>query len=170
VGLLIQISALSVVCAARYPHSREERDMTTGLDVFDASVQETNLWLKDIMERLGTGDRRIAYRALRGTLHAVRDRIGPQNATHLAAQLPMLIRGLYFEGWHITGTPTKERHKQAFLEHANTEFRGGIGIDPEKAVRAVLDVMWKRLDPGETAKLVELLPRELRELWPASMH
>jgi uncharacterized protein (DUF2267 family) len=140
--------------------------MSTGLDVFDATVQETNLWLKDIMERLDTNDRRIAYRALRGTLHAVRDRVGPQNATHLAAQLPMLIRGLYFEGWHMAGTPTRERHKQAFLDHANGEFRDGIGVDPERAVRAVLDVMWHRLDPGETAKLIEMLPRELRELWP----
>jgi hypothetical protein len=25
--------------------------MTTGLDVFDKTVQESNLWLKDVMER-----------------------------------------------------------------------------------------------------------------------
>jgi uncharacterized protein (DUF2267 family) len=120
------------------------------------------------MERLGTDDRHIAYRALRGTLHAIRDRVGPQNAAHLAAQLPMLIRGLYFEGWHFAGTPTKERHKQAFLDHASTEFRGGIGVDAERAVRAVLEVLWRRLDPGETAKLIELFPQELRELWPVA--
>jgi len=143
--------------------------VTTGLDVFDATVQETNLWLKELMERLETSDRRIAYRALRGTLHAVRDRIGPQNAVHLAAQLPMLIRGLYFEGWHFATTPTKERHKHAFLEHVNLEFRGGIGVDPERAARAVLDVMWRKLDPGETAKLIEMFPVELRDLWPTQV-
>jgi len=48
-------------------------------------------------------------------LHAVRNRIGPENAAHLGAQLPMLIRGLYYEGWDPTGKPTKERHEAQFL-------------------------------------------------------
>ncbi|MGC1347291.1 MAG: DUF2267 domain-containing protein, partial [Methyloceanibacter sp.] len=60
-----------------------ETAMTTGLDVFDTTVQETNLWLKDVMERIGTYDRHSAYSTLRAVLHAVRDRIGPENAAHL---------------------------------------------------------------------------------------
>ncbi len=75
--------------------------MTTGLAVFDTTVQETNLWLKGIMEGLHTDDRHLAYLALRATLHALRDRLGPENAVHLAAQLPMLVRGLYYEGWRL---------------------------------------------------------------------
>ena len=74
---------------------------TTGLDVFDRTVQETNLWLKSLMEKLVTDDRHVAYFALRATMHALRDRIGPDNAVHLGAQLPMLIRGLYYEGWRM---------------------------------------------------------------------
>jgi hypothetical protein len=46
-------------------------------------------------------------------------------------------------------------------------FRG-LGIDPERAVRAVFDVMSNRLDPGEIEKLIKLLPDELRDLWPAA--
>ena len=86
--------------------------MTTGLDVFDTTVQESNLWLKDLMERIGTYDRHRAYSTLRAVLHALRDRIGPANANHLGAQLPMLLRGLYYEGWQMTAT--KERHDTAF--------------------------------------------------------
>ena len=140
--------------------------MTTGLDVFDRTLQETNLWLKDLMVRLNVDDRRHAYRALRATLHALRDRIGPENAVHLGAQFPMLIRGLYFEGWHMSGTPTKERHKQAFLDRVSADFGNGPDIEPEHAVRAVFEVMWDRIDPGEIAKLIDLFPTELRDLWP----
>ena len=46
--------------------------MTTGLDTFDKTVQESNLWLKDIMERVNTLDRHHAYSTLRAVLHALR--------------------------------------------------------------------------------------------------
>ncbi len=142
--------------------------MTTGLDVFDTTLQQTNLWLKDLMQRLGTEDRRLAYRVLSRTLHAVRDRIGPDNAVHLGAQLPMLVRGFYYEGWHMAGTPTKERLTEDFLEHVNCHVLRGLRLDPEKAVRAVFEVLCDRLDPGEIEKVIKVFPPELRNLWPAS--
>ena len=140
---------------------------TTGLDVFDTTLQETNLWLKDVIELLGI-DRKPAYRVLSATLHAVRDRIGPDNAVHLGAQLPILVRGFYYEGWHPAGTPTKIRHAQAFLDYVDGDVFRGLGIDPEEAVRAVFAVMAKRLDPGEVEKLIKLFPEELRSFWPAT--
>jgi len=139
---------------------------TTGLDVFDRSVNETNSWLKSLMEKLATSDRRAAYVALRATFHALRDRIGPENAVHLGAQFPTLLRGVYYEGWHMSATPTKERHKEAFLDHVRRELRGEPGIDVEKAVRAVFEVVWEKIDPGEVAKVMDMLPAELRALWP----
>jgi uncharacterized protein (DUF2267 family) len=140
--------------------------MTTGLDVFDATLQQTNLWLKELMEHLAI-DRRQAYRVLSATLHAVRDRIGPENAVHLGAQLPILIRGFYYEGWHPAGTPTRQRHKEDFLDYVSGDVFRGLGVDPERAVRAVFDVMAKRLDAGEIEKLMKMFPDELRDLWPA---
>jgi uncharacterized protein (DUF2267 family) len=140
--------------------------MTTGLDVFDTTLQETNLWLKELMARLGIRDRRLAYRILRATLHTIRDRIGPENAVHLGAQLPMLIRGFYYEGWHMSGMPTKERLKQEFLDHVLAEARGRLGTEPEQAVRAVFEILADKIDSGEVAKLIGLFPEELRALWP----
>lgn len=138
----------------------------TGVEVFDRTIQETNVWLKAIMHHLKTDDRHFACSALRATLHALRDRIGPENAAHLGAQLPTLIRGLYYEGWHMAGTPTKERHKAAFLEHISWTFARPKDIDPERVARAVFDVMWEKIDPGAVAKVINMLPEELRELWP----
>ena len=138
---------------------------TTGLPVFDTTVQETNLWLKAIMDRLHTDDRHLAYLALRATLHALRDRLGPENAVHLAAQLPMLVRGLYYEGWRLAASQTKERTRADFLEHVRSELPRGSAIDPNVAARAVFAVMWEKLDLGEVGKVIDRLPPELKELW-----
>jgi uncharacterized protein (DUF2267 family) len=97
--------------------------MTTGLDVFDSTVQQTNLWLKDLMERIETDDRHLAYQALRATLHTIRDRLGPETAVHFGAQLPMLIRGLYYEGWQLTGTPKRTRHLDDFVDDVENNMR-----------------------------------------------
>jgi len=137
----------------------------TGLAVFDKTLHETNLWLKKLMELLGTHDRAVAYGVLKATLHALRDRIGPENATHLAAQLPILLRGVYYEGWHLAGTPTRERHTEGFLDHVRRELAMDSEADTELATRAVFEVMWEELDQGEVAKLIRMLPTELRELW-----
>jgi uncharacterized protein (DUF2267 family) len=137
----------------------------TGLAVFDTTVQETNLWLKAIMEALHTDDRHLAYLALRATLHGLRDRLGPENAVHLAAQLPMLLRGLYYEGWRLAASQTKERTRADFLEHVRRELPRGAAIDPNVAARAVFGVMWAKLDLGEVGKVVDHLPEELKELW-----
>lgn len=142
--------------------------MTTGLDTFDKTVQESNLWLKDVMERLNTYDRHYAYSTLRAVLHALRDRIGPENAAHLSAQLPMLLRGLFYEGWDPTGKPTKERHDSAFLAHIARELPRAVELgEVEEGACAVLDVLSKHIDRGAAIKLAGILPQDLRRFWPA---
>ena len=41
------------------------------------------------------GDHRSAYRALRSVLHVLRNRLTPEQAVHLGAQLPLLVRGIF---------------------------------------------------------------------------
>jgi uncharacterized protein (DUF2267 family) len=141
--------------------------MATGLDTFDKTVQESNLWLKDLMERLNTDDRHRAYSILRAVLHALRDRIGPENAAHLGAQLPMLLRGLFYEGWDPAAQPTKERHEAAFLAHIARELPRAEADEVERGVYAVLDVLSKHIDRGAAVKLAGIFPQELRKFWPA---
>jgi len=138
---------------------------TTGLPVFDTTVQESNLWLKAVMDHMRTDDRHAAYLALRATLHALRDRIGPENAVHLAAQLPMLLRGLYYEGWRMAARPTKERSRAEFFGHLREELPPGSSIDVNMAARSVFAVMREKLDAGEVDKVIDRLPPELGELW-----
>lgn len=144
--------------------------MSTGLDVFDTTVQQSNLWLKEIMERLRSDDRHLAYQALRATLHVIRDRIGPENAVHFGAQLPMLIRGLYFEGWKMSNKPTHTRHIKDFLDDIEDEMRRHLGDYREDVVQAVFDTIADRIDPGEVSKLIKFFPDELKPLWGAGIY
>jgi uncharacterized protein (DUF2267 family) len=141
--------------------------VSTGLDTFDKTVQESNLWLKDLTERLNTFDRHHAYSTLRAVLHALRDRIGPENAAHLGAQLPMLLRGLFYEGWDPTGKPSKERHEAAFLAYIARELPRADESEVEEGTRAVFDVLSKHIDRGAAVKLAGMFPQELRKFWPA---
>jgi len=68
--------------------------MSTGLAVFDTSVQETNEWLRAIEQRLRPCERQQAYTALRAVLHVLRDRLPTDAVLGLSAQVPMLMRGL----------------------------------------------------------------------------
>lgn len=137
----------------------------TGLDVFDATVQKTNLWLKDIMEELGWEDRHKAYAGLRATLHALRDRLPVEEAVQFGAQLPMLIRGLYYEGWTPAGKPDKVRHTAAFLAPIREHFQNDLDVDPEEVARAVLHVIADHVSAGEIEDITLLLPKELKALW-----
>ena len=139
---------------------------STSVASLDHTIQETNIWLKSLNDRMEHGDRHLAYLALRATLHTLRDRIGPENAAHLGAQLPMLIRGLYYEGWHMAGTPTKERHVQHFLNRVRSALGRNPNADPEQMVRAVFSVLSEKIDRGEVEKVINMLPHELRILWP----
>jgi uncharacterized protein (DUF2267 family) len=141
--------------------------MSTGLDIFDRTVQESNLWLKDIMDRLETVDRHQAYSSLRAVLHALRDRIGPESAAHLGAQLPMLLRGLYYEGWDPTNKPTKERHEEAFLARIARELPRATESEVEQGALAVLDVLSKHVDRGAAVKIATMFPHDLRKFWPS---
>ena len=142
---------------------------TTGLEVFDTTVQRTNIWLKAIMEEIGSEDRHLAYLALRATLHALRDRLPPEAAVHLGAQLPMLLRGLYYEGWHPAGTPDRERRVEDFLDHVRGELPPDLAEEAEGLVTASLGVLASQVDRGEALKVIRMLPAPLRALWPADL-
>ncbi len=142
----------------------------TGLEVFDTTLHKTHAWLKEVMKELGTEDRHKAYLALRSVLHALRDRLTVEEVAQLGAQLPMLIRGFYYEGWDPTGKPVKERHKEDFLAHIYRAFKttraGEPDIDPEAVARAVFRVLARKISEGEIEDIARILPREIRELWP----
>jgi uncharacterized protein (DUF2267 family) len=67
----------------------------TDVPTFDKTIVKTNRWLTDLQQAIGADDRNQAYLTLRAVLHALRDRIPPDEVAQLSAQLPTLIRGFF---------------------------------------------------------------------------
>lgn len=139
----------------------------TGLEVFDRTLQATNIWLDEIMQELGP-DRQHAYHTLRAVLHALRDRLPLGQAVHLGAQLPLLVRGIYYEGWRPQEGGSRERKLEEFLAHVNDGMHGVRPTNAERATRAVFATVARHVSPGEVSKVAGVLPAEIRALWPAS--
>src|SRR4051812_21568050 len=127
----------------------------TGVDVFDATMDRTTAWLQDVMRELNWTDRRKSYLALRFVLQGLRDHLPVENAVRFGNELPMLIRGFYFEDWDLAGKPLR--------------WENGTGLlapEAETIVRAVFRVLEKKSTEGELADPYALLPPALRDLWP----
>lgn len=138
---------------------------SAGLENIDKSVQKTNEWLKDIMESMGIQDKHRAYLALRATLHALRDRLPVDEAAQLGAQFPLLIKGLYFDGWVPAKTP-KKLSKDEFVDRVHSHFMNNPDIDAEELVRCVLSVIVNKTSEGEMEDIKNSLPKDFMDLMP----
>lgn len=139
----------------------------TGLQTLDHSVQITNVWLNGIMQELHTMDRQEAWQALRASLHALRDRLTVEEAADLGAQLPLVIRGAYFEGWRPAGKPEKVRDGQEFLRRLQQGLSNEhLRRDPERVFRVVMRTLAEHVSEGEVEDVKQSLPAEVRRFWP----
>jgi uncharacterized protein (DUF2267 family) len=143
----------------------EDTMSATGLDVFDKTLQTTNIWLKEIMDEIGP-DRQRAYHVLGAVLRALRDRLTVDEAAHLGAQLPLLVRGLYYDQWHPAGKPERLRHQDDFLAAVSDGLEDIGPVDVEDATRAVFAVLDRHITAGEIEDVKGMLPAQLRGLWP----
>ncbi|GII23112.1 DUF2267 domain-containing protein [Planosporangium mesophilum] len=140
---------------------------TTGYHSFDTTVDKTNRLLKEIEQEYGwPKDRRNqSYAALRGVLHALRDRMTVEEAAQFAAQLPMLVRGLYYEGWDPSHVPVR-MGRDEFLGRVRQEFpyevKGGI----QPLCSTVLRALKLYGTEGEWADIRASMPKELATVVP----
>jgi uncharacterized protein (DUF2267 family) len=136
----------------------------TGLDVFDKTLQTTNIWLGEIMDRLGL-DRQVAWKVLSTVLHKLRDRLPLEVAAHLGAQLPLLVRGVYYDQFIPARLPTGCRTPEEFNEEVARWLSDIRPVDPDAAVAAVFGVLNRHLSEGQIAKIRSVLPKGLQMLW-----
>ena len=123
-------------------------------EVFGTTLQKTNLWVKEIGDMLHWDDHHKAYHGLRAVLHALRDRLPVPEAAHLGAQLPMLVRGFYYDNWKPAATPTKIKTAQEFYDAVRENFAADRNVNPDALDRGGADGADRRhISPGELKKL-----------------
>jgi uncharacterized protein (DUF2267 family) len=136
------------------------------LEALETTVQKTHGWISGVA-RTSRLSQRDAYRVLRAVLHTLRDRLPVNDAAHLAAELPMLLRGLFFEGWRPSEVPIRLDRDQ-FMAAVGAKVFSNQLIDPVRVTRDVFQVMSEFITPGEVEKLRSILPADLRSLLPAA--
>jgi uncharacterized protein (DUF2267 family) len=132
----------------------------------EAAVPAAEDWIDDLMQRLGWQNRERVYLALLATLHALRDCLARDEAVFIGAQLPALLRGLYYEGWHPSAPPAA-RSRSAFLERIHDGVHRDPGVDAEQVAHAVFALLAARLPAAEIEDAKAATPSALHNLWPS---
>lgn len=139
---------------------------TSTVSTLEQTIHKTNAWIGELRDELST-DSQGAYNALRAVLHALRDRLTVEEASDLGAQLPVLVRGIYYESFDPAQQPSDEADKQAFLDRVSRELNEARGVDPESAATAVFRLLAVHCTSGQVDHARGQLPKEVQALWPS---
>jgi uncharacterized protein (DUF2267 family) len=133
-----------------------------GFAAFSTTVDRTNRVLKEIESAYGWPKERRnqSYAALRAVLHALRDRLSVDEAAQLAAQFPVLIRGIYYDGWDPSRVPQR-MHRDEFLGRVRREFSYDVEGGMPRLVQTVLHALRPHVTQGEWEDIRAGMPRDL---------
>jgi uncharacterized protein (DUF2267 family) len=137
-----------------------------GMEVLDHTVQLTHEWINELDKKLGWNNRNRAFRLLRVTLQTLRDCLPIEEQADVAAQLPILLRGVFYEHWR-PGAERKRYDLAAFLGRIYDAFPSDPLTDAEGAIMICFDLLSRKIARGEVAQARQSLPAALRALWPA---
>jgi uncharacterized protein (DUF2267 family) len=138
---------------------------TTGLEVFDKTLHTTNQWLDEICAEIGP-DRHLAWHVLGAVLRSIRDELLIGQSAHLAAQLPLLVRGAYFDQYRPAAQPLADRSQEDFTARIRQELSGSRPVRPDLAATAVMRTLNRHITEGQIKKARDALPKGIRALWP----
>jgi uncharacterized protein (DUF2267 family) len=135
------------------------------LETIETTTQKTHEWIARIAASMHM-EKRDAWKSLRAVLQTLRDRLPADLAVHFGAQLPMLVRGLYYEGWEPSKVPIK-MPREEFLAEVQAKIIADRVIDPVETVQNVLVVVANHVGNGELEKVMQALPKDMQSLFPA---
>jgi uncharacterized protein (DUF2267 family) len=133
-----------------------------GFAAFSTTVDRTNRVLKEIESAYGWPKERRnqSYAALRAVLHALRDRLSVDEAAQLAAQFPVLIRGVYYDGWDPSRVPQRMKRDE-FLGRVRREFSYDVEGGMPRLVQTVIHALRPHVTEGEWEDVRAGMPSDL---------
>ncbi len=131
--------------------------------MFDHAMSKTREWLKEVETELELNNLNDAYRAVRAVLHAMRDRLPVNEAAEFAAQLPVLMMGMYYSGWTPKNKPEKMRTLDEFLGRVSTDLPKGM--DPLRVTRGIIKVLDSHISQGEMNGVRRNFPEDIKAIW-----
>jgi uncharacterized protein (DUF2267 family) len=137
---------------------------------FERFAAEGNRFIREVACELGTDDHSLALRVTKAVLHAVRDRIPPDDAVQFAQGLPTMLKAIYFEEYDISRTPVVIRNADEFIDFIRYKNRFSAINDfrsPQDVVdclRAVFRVLERTLDYGQVRQIKHLLHSGISDL------
>ena len=137
-----------------------------GLEVIDHTVHLTHLWINELSDRLGWDSKRDTLRLLRATLRQTRDHLDSNESAQFAAQLPILIRGMYYEGWIPAQTPIRDRKVEHFVSAIEEQVGDAAGFRGAEDITIVFQLITDKISSGEIKDIRASLPEAICALWP----
>lgn len=137
------------------------------ISAFESSLDKTNVILKEIESAYGwpKEQRNQSYAALRTVLHLLRDRLPVVQSVEFAQQLPVLLRGVYFDGWQPENVPIK-LNRDDFLYEVRQGFPYDVEGGTQRVVQVVLDTLRRHVNQGEWEDVKSAMPRDLVQMIP----
>ena len=133
---------------------------TTQVRTIDKSLQKAFNLLDELKESLGYETRQEAFVALRAVLKTLRDRMPVGEATDFASQLPLLLKGIYYDGWKPKGEPVRLRSSAEFLGYVNEQINDTM--EPEKVTWHVFKVLKNHISEGEIEDIIANMPSDMK--------
>ena len=136
------------------------------IQVFERTTHEAHEWINELSDRLEWVSERDVLRMLRSVLVSVRDHLPVNEMAQFSAQLPIMLRGMFFEGWQPKNTPVAERHAQQFIDRIAAEVGDVTEYRGAEDITAVFKLLNNRISTGEIEDVRANLPQALRDIWP----
>jgi uncharacterized protein (DUF2267 family) len=137
--------------------------MTVGsVDSVERTVHKANEWMNELTHEMGIENRETAWRVLRGYLQVLRDRLTIDEGAQLAAQLPQLLRGAFYEGFDPGHQPAEVRDRDDFLALLAERAELGSQDEAATAAAAATRVLRNHITGGEFDDILSEMPAEIR--------
>jgi uncharacterized protein (DUF2267 family) len=134
------------------------------VDAIERTVHKTNEWLRELSEELALDDREDAWRILKSYLQLLRDQLTIDEGAQLAAQLPLLLRGAFYEGFDPGRRPAKARNGESFLNLLATRARLRDRDEAARAAEAATLLLRRHVTSGELEDVLSQMPRDVTQV------